>query len=101
MNKSNFLHGAYAVLFQIVLGLLTGNLWIGAAFSIGFFFSREQTQKQYRRQQETGESLKTMAPWVGLDFWRWDADALGDWLTPVAVVTAAALFGPIAFPALF
>lgn len=92
MNKSNFVHVGFALLFQAAIGLLTGNWWAGAAFGSGFFISREHTQKQYKRQRETGESLKEMKPWGGLDFWNWDTDALLDAFLCIPFVVVVAVY---------
>ena len=48
MNRTNIEHLIYALLMQAVLGLLTGNWWIGAAFGAAWFIGREHAQAEYR-----------------------------------------------------
>lgn len=78
MNKTNFEHLGIALVLQVVLGLLTGNWWIGAAFSIGIFCGREHAQREYK----IGDPSKLVG-YEALDFWSWSLDSKLDLLLPV------------------
>lgn len=89
MIKSALIHAAFALVFQLVIGLLTGNWWAGAAFGIGWFWSREHAQRQYKLA--AGKSIKTLASWEGMDILRWSKDALLDAILPTIAVIAMAI----------
>ncbi len=58
MNRTNFEHAGYALLFQLViaaafwlcLDLWTIGLWAGGLFAVGFFIGREHAQAQNKYQ---------------------------------------------------
>lgn len=87
--RSALLHAAFALAFQVLIGLATGNWWIGAAFGLGWFWSREHAQRQYKLA--LGRSIKTLAPWEGMDVVRWNRDALLDAVVPSVTVVAFAV----------
>lgn len=85
MNKTNFEHAAYALLIQVILGIITGNFWLGAAAGIAFFAGREHAQREYKIGNPS-----TLKPWEGFDIWRWSTDAKLDLLFPIIASVALA-----------
>ena len=75
--------------FQIILGILTGNFWLGMAFGSGFFLGREVAQREYKLTK--GESVKGLKPWDGFDIINWRLDAKLDLVFPVLGTTVLAL----------
>ena len=95
MNTSHFEHTIIALVMQAILGLLTGNWWIGAAFGAAFFIGREHAQAEERYIEANGGSRyhTPVAPeWAVFNLKWWDRDALLDWITPTTAVVAVALF---------
>ena len=96
MNRTNFEHAAIALIMQAVLGLLTGNWWLGAAFGAAFFIGREHAQAEYRYISANGGRRyhTPVAPeWAVFNLKWWNQDALLDWITPTAsVLVVAACF---------
>ncbi len=89
MNRSNFMHAAWALAFQALIGLTTGNWWAGAAFGAAFFLGREHAQREYKLT--AGGSVKGLDPWEAFDLARWSPDALADLIVPVIAVVIVAL----------
>lgn len=88
MIKSAFVHAAFALLFQLAVGLSTGNWWAGAAGGALFFLGREHAQRQY--QLAAGGSIKDLKPWEGMDVVKWSKDHLLDLAVPAIAVIAVA-----------
>lgn len=86
LNKTNFEHVGYALLMQLVIGILTGNWWAGAAFGAAFFIGREHAQREYKLGNPS-----LLSPFAGFDFWRWDLDSKLDLLFPVAACLILAI----------
>ena len=92
MNITNFQHALYALLMQGFLFVVTGNPWIGAAFAIGFFLSREHAQRQVDIKITTGVGIVGQNPFDG--FRGWSLDAKLDALFPaIAVILATVIYG--------
>lgn len=94
MNTSHFEHTIIALVMQAILGLLTDNWWIGAAFGAAFFIGREHAQAEERYIEANGGSRyhTPVAPeWAVFNLRWWDRDALLDWITPTVAVVAVAL----------
>lgn len=87
--RSALVHAAFALAFQGLIGVATGNWWTGAAFGLGWFWSREHAQRQYKLA--AGRSIKTLAPWTGMDVVRWNRDELLDAILPTIAVVALAV----------
>jgi hypothetical protein len=88
-------HAAYAIGFQILLGLATGNFWLGCAFGIGFFLAREVAQVEYKITK--GGSVKELKPWEGFNMKLWGEDNHKDlWPTVIATPVVAYLAGHLA-----
>ena len=82
MNQTNFEHAGYAVLMQVVVGLLTGNWLAGALFGFAFFLGREHAQAQAK----IGYTLK--GTFEAFDIRKWSLDAKLDLLFPAIAVLA-------------
>ena len=94
MNTSHLEHTIIALVMQAILGLLTGDWWIGAAFGAAFFLGREHAQAEERYIEANGGSRyhTPVAPeWAVFNLRWWDRDALLDWITPTVAVVAVAL----------
>lgn len=85
MNLTHFEHAAVALAIQIILSLITGNIWVGAAAGAFFFIGREHDQAEYRWINQFGDGKRSNLPFFGgLDpkVWRGQYDAWLDWLIP-------------------
>ena len=85
MNQTNFEHAGYAVLMQVVVGLLTGNWLAGACFGFAFFLGREHAQMQ----DKVGYTFK--GTFKAFDIRKWSLDAKLDLLFPAIAVTVVYL----------
>lgn len=82
VNRTNWEHAGYAVLMQVVVGLLTGNWLAGACFGFAFFLGREHAQMQ----DKTGYAFK--GTFQAFDLRKWSLDAKLDLLFPAIAVAA-------------
>lgn len=87
--RSALVHAAFALVFQLFIGVLTGNWWAGAALGMGWFWSREHAQRQYKLA--AGTSIKRLAPWDGMDVAYWSRDAILDAVAPTLAVIGVAV----------
>jgi len=95
VNSSNWIHIAWALGIQVVIGLLTGNWWAGAAAGSAFFIGREYTQAEYRYIEANGGSRygTPQRPEIASLHPRWwSRDSVLDWVLPVVGVVAMAFF---------
>ncbi|KPF64064.1 hypothetical protein IP79_07765 [Porphyrobacter sp. AAP60] len=93
MDMSLFEHAIFAVVIQIIIRLLTGNWWAGAALASAYFIGREVAQAEYRWIEQFGEGLRANMPWHAVfdrRVWQ-NSDQLADWLGPVIATTGIAL----------
>lgn len=82
MNQTNFEHAGYAVLMQVVIGLITGDWFAGTCFGIAFFIGREHAQAQDR----LGYTFKST--FQAFDVTKWSLDSKLDLLFPVIATLA-------------
>lgn len=85
MNLTPLEHAAEALGIQLVIGILTGNWWAGAAAGAFFFIGREHDQAEYRWIEMFGAGKRSNLPlFGGLDWyvWRGKYDAWLDWVVP-------------------
>jgi len=88
-------HALLAVAAQVLISLLTGNWWAGAAFGAAFYIGREHAQAEYRWIKSFGEGKRSNMPaWGGFDprVWTGNYASLADWLVPAVVVVGVAGF---------
>lgn len=84
MDKTPLIHAAIAVAAQVLVGLLTGNWWLGGALACLWWIAREHTQAEYRWIEEFGHGLRANMPqWGGFDPRIWNVGSVLDWLAPV------------------
>lgn len=99
MNRTNWEHVAVALAHQIVVGLLTGNWWAGAALGSGIFIGREFAQAERRVLFAHGWNTLKEAHAQGKypelmahNFKRyWDLDSLLDMVMPIVATVVVAL----------
>lgn len=86
--KSGFIHGAYAVAFQLIVALATGSWALGAMGAIMFYLGREHAQREYKIAGYTKKSLsiKDLKPWQAFDMTQWTQDEVMDLLVPTLLV---------------
>ena len=83
------IHALITLLLQVIIGLTTGNWWIGASFAL-FYMGREHAQAEYRWIERYGQGKRANMPWWGgFDPKVWNLKSLTDWLLPC--LTAIAL----------
>lgn len=87
MNKSNYIHTAWALLIQAITVALSGDAWAGAAIAIAFFTGREHAQREVRilLTRTAGTRLK----WYE-GFRHWSTDATWDVALPAATCLVVA-----------
>lgn len=86
MNRTNFEHAVYALIIQLIIGLLTNNWWAGMAAGSALFIGREHAQREFEISKP-----HLLKPWEGFDVWRWSLDAKLDALFPIIATTALAI----------
>ena len=85
-------HPAVAVGLQLLLGLITGNFWLGALAGSAIFIGREHAQAEYRWIEHLGGGLRANMPWWGgFDPKVWDRHSLIGFLAPLGVVALIAI----------
>lgn len=87
MNRTNLEHAAYALIIQLIIGLLTQNWWAGMAFGSAFFIGREHAQREFEISRP-----HLLRGYEAFDVWRWSLDAKLDALFPIIATTALALW---------
>lgn len=70
---------------QIIGLLLTGSIWAGALFSIGFYLGREHAQQEYKYAKNVA-SLKWYKGFTG-----WSKDKFYDVFNPLVAVSIVGL----------
>jgi hypothetical protein len=81
---SNLYHPAVSLGVQILIGLLTGNFWLGALAGSAIFIGREHAQAEYRWIEHLGGGLRANMPWWGgFDPKVWDRHSLLGFLLPI------------------
>ena len=85
MDWTPALHAVLALLAQLLVGLLSGNWWIGGALACSWWAAREHTQAEYRWISRFAEGHRAAMPWWGgFDPKAWDQGSVLDAAVPVA-----------------
>lgn len=86
-------HIILALAVQSLVGISTGDWWVGAALAIGIFVGREHAQAEYRWIEAFGQQRRAQMPWWGgFDPRVWHkVDAWLDFLLPFLAVILAAI----------
>jgi hypothetical protein len=86
MNKTNFEHAGYAIVFQLIIWAISKDIMAGSMAGAFFFIGREHAQAERR----AGSEFKAFKPEY------WSLDSVLDIIFPVvavaAVTTAVKLF---------
>ena len=93
IDFSPIYHALLAVAAQCIIGVLTGNFWIGAAFGAAFYIGREHAQSEYRWIKLLGNGKRSNMPWYGgFDHRVWNDDygSWLDWIVPCVAVVGVA-----------
>jgi hypothetical protein len=81
-------HSAYALLFMVIIGLLTGNLFAGVCVGSAFFMGREHAQSEYRVIQKFYDGKRENMPWYGgFEPRGWNKKSVLDFVLPIAATT--------------
>ena len=83
-----------ALCIQVIIGVLSGDWWTGAAWGSAYFVGREVAQAEYRWIEQFGGGRRANLPWWGrLDPRVWPKlDQWLDWIGPLIVTAAVAWF---------
>lgn len=75
----------FSIAFIITfIGWLTGDIYAGAALSIGIFLGREHSQAEYRGIEGYYDGFRGAAPWgVGFQFRNWNWHSVLDVVAPI------------------
>lgn len=102
MNRTNFEHAAYAMLIQAAIGLITGDWFAGACFSVAFFLGREHAQAEERYIKANG-GVRANAKWPefgALQPKLWNIDSVLDFVAPAVCVVLMASYSDAVIGAL-
>jgi hypothetical protein len=85
MDWTPFIHAAIAVAVQVLVGLVTGNWWLGGAIACAWWAAREHTQAEYRWIAAYAGGRRAAMPWWGgFDLRIWDSGSVLDAWVPLA-----------------
>lgn len=99
MNNTNYEHGAFAVIFMILIlgfclifvNINTPVIIFSALLPLAFFLGREHAQYEYKIVRERNLiSVNELTAFEGFAFWNWNKDSLLDFIFPVVANTALA-----------
>ena len=78
------IHAAITVVFQVLVGLITGNWVIGGLVTAFFYIGREHAQAEHRWiERYAGNRRANMPWWGGFDFRVWNRKSTTDWAMPI------------------
>ena len=84
MDATPLLHAAFSLGIQALVGLLTGNWWLGGLLACTWWIAREHTQAEYRWIEKYGQGKRANMPdWAGFDYRVWNVPSLLDFIAPV------------------
>ena len=84
MDFTPLIHATIALATQALVGLLTGNWWLGGLVACTWWLAREHTQAEYRWIEQFGQGKRENMPqWGGFDLRAWTLGSVADWLAPV------------------
>lgn len=92
MDWTPLIHAAIAVAAQVLVGLLTGNWWLGGALACTWWIAREHTQAEYRWIERFGQGQRSNMPaYGGFDLRVWDLASFLDLAVPTLACATAYL----------
>lgn len=99
MDATPFMHAAISLVIQALVGLLTGNWWLGGLVACTWWVAREHTQAEYRWIEKYGQGKRANMPdWAGFDYRVWNVPSLLDFIAPV-VACSIVYFSALALEA--
>lgn len=85
-------HPVIALVLQAVIGLVSGDWWVGAAAGSFYFIGREYAQAEYRNIEQNYNGYRRNMPYFGgLESRAWTLKGLLDFILPSIAVVAVAL----------
>jgi len=85
-------HPVIALVLQTIIGLVSGDWWVGAAAGSFYFVGREYAQAEYRNiEQNYGGFRRNMPYFGGLAPRSWTLKGLLDFILPSIAVILVAL----------
>lgn len=85
-------HPVIALVLQAVIGLASGDWWVGAAAGAFYFTGREYAQAEYRNIEQHYNGYRRNMPYFGgLEPRAWTLKGLLDFILPSIAVLAVAL----------
>lgn len=86
-------HPVIALVLQAIIGLVSGDWWIGAAAGSFYFIGREYAQAEYRNIEHNYDGRRSNMPYFGgLEPRAWTLKGVLDFILPsLAVVLVAVL----------
>ena len=85
-------HPVIALVMQAVIGLVSGDWWVGAAAGSFYFVGREYAQAEYRNIEQNYNGYRRNMPYFGgLESRAWTLKGLLDFILPSIAVVAVAL----------
>lgn len=85
-------HPVIALVIQAVLGVISGDWWVGAAAGSFYFVGREYAQAEYRNIEENYDGQRKNMPYFGgFEPRAWTLKGLTDFIYPSVAVTVMAL----------
>jgi len=85
-------HPVIALVLQTIIGLVSGDWWVGAAAGSFYFIGREYAQAEYRNIEQNYDGIRARMPYFGgLEPRAWTLKGLLDFILPSIVVVAMAL----------
>ena len=85
-------HSVIALVLQAIIGLVTGDWWMGAAAGSLLFVGREHAQAEYRNiEHNYGGRRENMPWWGGMDPRVWTIKSLLDFILPSIACVAVAV----------
>lgn len=94
MDATPFLHAAISLVIQALVGLLTGNWWLGGLVACTWWVAREHTQAEYRYLKHAGlkrSDVKWLEFKVLVSKSAWSKDSVLDFAIPAVVATSTYL----------
>jgi hypothetical protein len=89
---SHLAHPVIALVIQAIVGLASGDWWVGAAAGSFYFIGREYAQAEYRNiEQNYGGCRRNMPYFGGMEPRAWTTKGILDFVLPSAAVVVMAL----------
>jgi hypothetical protein len=85
-------HPVIALVLQAIIGLVSGDWWVGAAAGSFYFVGREYAQAEYRNIEHNYDGRRANMPYFGgLELRAWTLKGVLDFVLPSLAVILVAL----------